>query len=192
MTGRAIKGIRTTTQSESITMSSEEAAPPSVQSPTQRLASWLDLESVAVITILFGLFQVLLCVPLAYSGTANMPKIFILPLLIGILVVIGGSLAMANERNPSRYLLQGCACSNAISLLGAIIAFCLYCVNIKRIPSPEMCEDFTNLRLRAECSGEYVMLYSLSILILLLFYDTGAIILNGILSALSLKELKKD
>lgn len=165
-------------------MSSEETPPPPVQSVTQRLTSCVDLESAAVVTILFGLFQVLLAVPLAYVGPADMPRLYVLPLLIGILIVSGGSLAMANERNPSRYLQQGCACSNAVSLLGAVIAFCLYCVAVAKLHWQEHCES------SSECALSYVSQYSMVILSLLIFYDAGAIIMNCILSALSLKELK--
>lgn len=167
-------------------MSSEETPPPPVQSVTQRLTSCLDLESAAVVTILFGLFQVLLAVPLAYTGPVDMPRLYVLPLLIGILIVSGGSLAMANERNPNRYLLQGCACSNAVSLLGAVIAFCLYCVAVSNLQWHEDCE----YRSSSECALHYISQYSMVILSLLIFYDAGAIIMNCILSALSLKELK--
>lgn len=170
-------------------MSSEETAPPSAQSVTQRLMSCVDLESAAVVTILFGLFQVMLAVPLAYIGPADMPKFFVLPLLIGILIVAGGSLAMANERSPSRYLLQGCACSNVVSLLGALIALGLYCKGIGSLQWQAECQN--NLHISSsECALHYVSQYSLALLILLIFYDAGAIILNSILSALSLKELK--
>ncbi|XP_072319643.1 uncharacterized protein [Eucyclogobius newberryi] len=169
-------------------MSSEETAPPPVLSVAQRLAWWFDLESAAVVTILFGLFQVLLSVPLVYATPVDMPKFFVLPLFIGILIVTGGALAMANERSPNRYLLQGCVCSNIVSLLGAVIAFCLYCVIISKIPSDEGCDG--NMR-QEGCSLHYLMKYCMSILILLIFYDAGAVVMNSILSALSLRELKK-
>ncbi|KAJ0033540.1 hypothetical protein NQD34_000647 [Periophthalmus magnuspinnatus] len=169
-------------------MSSEGTVPPSVLPLTQRLTSWFDIESAAVVTILFGLFQVMLSVPLAYAAPIDMPKFFVLPLFIGILIITGGSLAMANERNPNRYLLQGCACSNIISLLGAVIAFCLYCVSISNIPKEK--DDCWTVR-HEVCSLNFLMRFCMSILILLVFYDTGAIIMNCILSALSLRELKK-
>lgn len=169
-------------------MSSEQTAPPPVQSVAQRLLSWLDPESAAVVTILLGLFQVLLAVPLAYTGPQDMPRFYVLPLFIGILIVTGGSLAMANERTPSRYLLQGSACSNVLSLLGAVIAFCLYCVGITKLPWREDCEHNT----ASDCALNYVAKYSLAILALLLLYDAVAIVLNCVLSALSLKELRRS
>ncbi|KAJ4926925.1 hypothetical protein JOQ06_014667 [Pogonophryne albipinna] len=52
-----------------------------------RLYAWFDPESAAVVTILLGLFQVLLSVPLAYADQ-TLPKLFILPLVLGILVCI--------------------------------------------------------------------------------------------------------
>ncbi|XP_055013823.1 uncharacterized protein si:dkey-9i23.16 [Boleophthalmus pectinirostris] len=165
-------------------MSSEGTAPPPDLPITQRMTSWFDHESAAVVTILFGLFQVLLSVPLVYAAPIDMPKFFVLPLFIGILIVTGGSLAMANERSPNRYLLQGCVCSNIISLLGAVIAFCLYCVSISNIPKDEDC-------ISVDCPLELLMKYCMSILILLVFYDAGAIIMNSILSVMSLRELKR-
>lgn len=170
-------------------MPSQESSAP-VQSFTQRLASWFDLESAALVTILLGIFQVMLSVPLAYISPENMPKLFVLPLVIGILVITGGSLAMANERNPNRYLLQGCACTNAISLLGALIAFCLYSINIHNL-NTDVCEG-DDLSWGQECVGHHVVRYSFIFLLLLLVYDMGAIVLNCTLSAVSVRELKKD
>uniref|UniRef100_G3PV22 Uncharacterized protein n=1 Tax=Gasterosteus aculeatus TaxID=69293 RepID=G3PV22_GASAC len=93
------------------------------------LPACFDHEAAAVVTILLGLFQVLLALPLAYSEEA-LPKFFILPLFLGILIVTGGSFTFANERNSSRLLLRGCACSNLVGLLGTLMAFCFYCYSL--------------------------------------------------------------
>ncbi|KAK7929793.1 hypothetical protein WMY93_006188 [Mugilogobius chulae] len=114
----------------------------------------VDLANGDVVTILFGLFQVLLAVPLAYAAPIDQPRFFVLPLIMGILVVAGGSLTMANERNPNRYLLQGSACSNVVSLLGAVIAFCLYCDSLSKIPIQEECRYSYR---RDGCMLDYLM-----------------------------------
>ncbi|XP_054634319.1 uncharacterized protein si:dkey-9i23.16 isoform X1 [Dunckerocampus dactyliophorus] len=103
-----------------------------------RVARWFDAEAAAVVSILLGLFQVLLSVPLAMTHQ-TLPKIFILPLVSGILIVAGGSFILANERNPSKLLLQGSACSNVVGLLGALLAFSLYCFSLSATVSKEPC-----------------------------------------------------
>ncbi|XP_075947147.1 uncharacterized protein LOC142949406 isoform X2 [Anarhichas minor] len=108
-----------------------------VEPGLRRLFAWFDHEAAAVMTILLGLFQVLLAVPLAYTDP-TLPKFFILPLVLGFLIVTGGSFTIANERNSSRLLLRGCACSHAVSLLGALLAFCLYCYNLSTLPNIEL------------------------------------------------------
>ncbi|XP_036951093.1 uncharacterized protein si:dkey-9i23.16 isoform X3 [Acanthopagrus latus] len=70
---------------------------------SHRFAAWFDHETAAVVTILLGLFQVLLSVLLADSNK-SLPKLYILPLAMGIVIVAGGSFTMASERNPSRLL----------------------------------------------------------------------------------------
>ncbi|KAL7404991.1 hypothetical protein ABVT39_022072 [Epinephelus coioides] len=77
-----------------------------------RLFPWFDTQSAAVVTILLGLFQILLCVPLAYVET-NLPKLFVAPLIFGILVVAAGSITFANERNFSKLLTY----SNSLKIL---------------------------------------------------------------------------
>lgn len=53
---------------------------------TRTVTKWvLTSVGVQVVTILLGVFQVLLTAPLAYTDQ-NLPKFFILPLFLGILV----------------------------------------------------------------------------------------------------------
>ncbi|KAM9362516.1 uncharacterized protein ABDE67_007434 [Symphorus nematophorus] len=160
-----------------------------------RIATWFDPEAAAVVTILLGLFQVLLSVLLAYCDK-TMPKLFILPLVIGILIVAGGSFTMASERNPNKLLLQGCACSNAIGLLGAVLAFCLYCYSLSSItkkPCPDLPTDpYYDYRSPQQCPTDALTAYNWSVCLLLLLYDTGAVVLHGILSVSALKALKTD
>ncbi|GAA6233770.1 uncharacterized protein LOC108889093 [Lates japonicus] len=161
----------------------------------QRLSAWFDPETAGVVTILLGLFQVVLSVPLAYADQ-TLPKLFILPLVLGILIVTGGSFTMANERNPSRQLLQGCACSNVAGLLGALLAFCLYSYSLSTVNTEEICMpavfDHDYRRPYYECPGEHLMAYCWSLTLLLLLYDTGAVVLHCLLSVSALKTLKTE
>lgn len=132
---------------------------PAAEPRLHRLSSWFDPETAAVVTILLGLFQVLLSVPLAYADQ-TLPKLFILPLVLGIVIVAGGSFTMANERNPSRLLLRGCACSNVVGLLGALLAFCLYCFSLSKEGSKEPCvpvnSEFAFRPSLYGCPGEFL------------------------------------
>ncbi|XP_054634323.1 uncharacterized protein si:dkey-9i23.16 isoform X3 [Dunckerocampus dactyliophorus] len=94
-----------------------------------RVARWFDAEAAAVVSILLGLFQVLLSVPLAMTHQ-TLPKIFILPLVSGILIVAGGSFILANERNPSK-LLAYCWSLTLMLLLydfGAVVLHSVFSV----------------------------------------------------------------
>lgn len=162
-----------------------------------RLAAWFDPEMAAVVTILMGLFQVLLSVLLA-STEQTLPKFFVLPLTMGILIMAGGSLTMANERSPSRQLLQGCACSNVAGLVGAVLAFCLYCYSLssgKKEPCVNMSSSrdyFFNSISPFDCPNDILMAYGWSVTLMLLIYDSGAIVLHSLLSISALKALKTE
>ncbi|XP_040003222.1 uncharacterized protein si:dkey-9i23.16 [Xiphias gladius] len=175
-------------------MPSEEVVP-TVEPRLHRLSAWFDPETAGVVTILLGLFQVVLSVPLAYADQ-TLPKLFILPLVLGILILVGGSFTMANERNPSRQLLQGCACSNVVGLLGALLAFCLYCYSLHTVRSEELCmpipSDHYYRQSYYECPGELLTAYCWSVTVLLLLYNTGAVVLHCLLSVYALKALKTD
>nr|XP_046256428.1 uncharacterized protein si:dkey-9i23.16 isoform X2 [Scatophagus argus] len=154
-----------------------------------RLSKWFDPETAAVVTILLGLFQVLLSVLLAYADD-TLPKLFIMPLGIGILIVAGGSFTMASERNPSRQVLQRCACSNVIGLLGTVLVFCLYCYSLS-ITRKNVCGNIDPDGYRQHgCPEEVLAAYCTSVLQLLLVYDTGAVVMHGLLSVSAVKALK--
>lgn len=173
---------------------SSEGVEPAGDLRLHRLASWFDIETAAVVTILLGLFQVLLSVPLGYANI-TLPSIFILPLIIGIFIVAGGSITVANERNPSKLLLQGCACTNVIGLLGATLAFCLYCLTLTKAHNTEPCPPGFGehgYRHSSSCPGDVLATQCWCMIILLLLYDIGAILMHFILSVCALKALKKD
>ncbi|XP_068447981.1 uncharacterized protein si:dkey-9i23.16 [Clinocottus analis] len=162
---------------------------------SHRLYAWFDHEAAAVVTILLGLFQVFLAVPLAYANQ-TLPKFFILPLVLGVLIVAGGSFTFANERNSNRLLLRGCACSNVVGLLGALLAFCLYCYSLSMVSDTEVCQS-TNphhqLRMsQYGCPEAFLMGYCWSLILLLLLYDIGAMVLHCFLTVSALKALKTD
>lgn len=158
----------------------------------RRLATWFDPESAAVVTILLGLFQMLLSASLAHTNQ-TLPKLFILPLVMGILIVAGGSFTMANERNPSRLLLQGCACSNVVGLLGALLAFCLYCYSLNTPHNDDLCLSPPADHYYSsyyQCPSEHLAAYSWSVTLLLLLYDTIAMVMHCLLSVSAFKTLK--
>ncbi|TDH16578.1 hypothetical protein EPR50_G00021240 [Perca flavescens] len=177
---------------------SSEIAVSAVKSRLHRLSAWFDPEAAGVVTILLGLFQVFLSVPLAYADQ-NLPKVFILPLVLGIIIVAGGSLTIAKERNSSRLLLRGCACSNVVGLLGALLAFCLYCYSLSTVHSKELCEpsvtsfpDYNDRGSSYGCPEEYLRASCWSVTLLLLLYNTAAVLLHSLLSVSALKALKTD
>ncbi|XP_068582783.1 uncharacterized protein si:dkey-9i23.16 [Cebidichthys violaceus] len=165
-----------------------------VEPRSHHLFAWFDHEAAAVVTILLGLFQVLLSVPLAYAEQ-TLPKFFILPLVLGILIVTGGSFTIANERNSSRLLLRGCACSHTVGLLGALLAFCLYCYNLSAVSNAEepCAPHVHDYRMSIEnCPITLLAAYCWSLTLLLLLYDIGAVVLHCLLTVSALKALKTD
>lgn len=157
--------------------------------------AWFDPETAAVVTILLGLFQVVLSVPLAYSDQ-TMPKFYVLPLVLGIVIAAGGSFTMATERNPNRQLLQGCAYSNVVGLLGTLIAFCLYCYNLNTVKTEEPCapfrHDYDYRHSYYDCPGDLLRAYCWTVTVLLLLYDTLAVVLHCLLSVSAFKALKSN
>ncbi|XP_074484836.1 uncharacterized protein LOC141763925 [Sebastes fasciatus] len=168
-----------------------------VEPRLQRLFAWFDPEAAAVVTILLGLVQVILCVPLAHADH-TLPKFFILPLILGIVIMAAGSFTIANEKNTSRLLLRGCAYSHAVGLLGALLAFCLYCYSLSLENQTKMCEpgsvstDYHYRRTHYLCLEDLLEAYRWSLILLLLLFDIGAVVLHCLLSVSALKTLKTN
>ncbi|XP_054607877.2 uncharacterized protein si:dkey-9i23.16 [Nothobranchius furzeri] len=154
-----------------------------------RLITWFDPESAATATILLGLFQVLLSIPM-YHSDPILPNLFILSFILGAVIVAGGSFTFANERNPSRLTLYGCACSNALGLLGSLVALCVYCYTLGTTHPTGHCEpgDENNY----SCPLEDLAALSWSMTLLLLLYNFGAVIMHGFLSVSVFKTLKTN
>ncbi|XP_033181859.1 uncharacterized protein si:dkey-9i23.16 [Anabas testudineus] len=171
---------------------SSERAMAAADTRLQRPYAWFDPEAAAVVTILLGLFQLVLCVPLIHTDQ-TLPKLFILPLVLGILIVAGGSLTIANERNPNRQLLQGCAYSNVAGLIVALLAFCLYCYSLNPNTSENHCKPSSETDYHYYmCPAQIMEAYRWSIVLLLLLYDIAAVVLHSLLSFSALKTLKTD
>ncbi|XP_035856517.1 uncharacterized protein si:dkey-9i23.16 isoform X2 [Sander lucioperca] len=150
---------------------SSESAVSTVEPRLHRLSAWFDPETAGVVTILLGLFQ----------------------------IVAGGSLTIANEKNSSRLLLRGCACSNVVGLLAALLAFCLYCYSLSMVNSKELCDpsvttfpDYNYRGTRYGCPEEHLRAYCWSLKLLLLLYNMAAVLLHSLLSVSALKALKTD
>ncbi|CAJ1053261.1 uncharacterized protein LOC108889093 [Xyrichtys novacula] len=100
------------------------------------------------------------------------------------------------ERNPSKLLLQGCACSNVVGLLGATLALCLYSYGLSSVqnvaPCPPYSHDLDYRSSSYKCPGDLLAAHSWSLLFLLLLYNTGAVLLHCILSVSALRALKTN
>ncbi|XP_074543830.1 uncharacterized protein LOC141803724 [Halichoeres trimaculatus] len=172
---------------------SSEGVRPAGEPRLHRFFAWFDPETAAVVTILLGLFQVLLSVPVVFASSYP-PSLFVLPLVIGVFVVAGGSVAVANERNPSRLLLRGCVFGNILGLLGASLALALYCYSLSKLSNTVECPvssyDSHYGSSRGRCPGELLMVHCWSLIFLLLLYDTGAVLMHCVLSVSSLMALK--
>ncbi|XP_064782286.1 uncharacterized protein si:dkey-9i23.16 [Oncorhynchus masou masou] len=152
-----------------------------------RLFIKFDPEVVAVVSILLGLFQVLLAVPLYYMDI-GLPKLqLMLPLFIGFLFVTAGSFAFACEKSPSRQLLTGCAYTNVASLLAGLLALCMYSVSLHSVQGTAEPCTLPSIDL---CPGEYLEGFFRSVTVLLIIYDLGALILHSLLSLSALKGLR--
>ncbi|CDQ58908.1 unnamed protein product [Oncorhynchus mykiss] len=147
-----------------------------------------------VVSILLGIFQVLLAVPLYYMDI-GLPKLqLMLPLFIGFLFVTAGSFAFACEKSPSRQLLTGCAYTNVASLLAGLLALCMYSVSLHSVQGTAEPCTLPSIDLYAgaaqKCPGEYLEGFFRSVTVLLIVYDLGALILHSLLSLSALKGLR--
>ncbi|XP_066574748.1 membrane-spanning 4-domains subfamily A member 18 [Amia ocellicauda] len=159
-------------------------------------SSCLDPETLGVMTILLGIFQLLLAIP-SYYVELSPPWLLIMPVCIGIVFIIAGSFAVACEKVPNRRLLQGCVYSNVCGLVVALCAVCVYAVALHRVPSPKTCAHF-DLDMHLEdmeinCIFDHVSkTTALSIATLLMLYNITALILVSLLSFSSLRELRSN
>ncbi|XP_053357797.1 uncharacterized protein si:dkey-9i23.16 isoform X2 [Clarias gariepinus] len=145
-----------------------------------------DPEVIAVITILLGLFQVLMGFP-AYYMSFNIQNLYVCPVFVGAVYVTGGSFAMACERAPSRKLVKNCLYVSVFAMLVGFSAIVVYGYGISDIKSVQGCEHSTDL---VPCPQHGVIEYFKAISALLLIYDMGAFTLQGFLLFSAMKGLK--
>ncbi|XP_017318633.1 uncharacterized protein si:dkey-9i23.16 [Ictalurus punctatus] len=153
-----------------------------------RLFRVYDPEVVAVMTILLGLFQVLLGFP-AYYMSINIKLLHVCPVFVGAVYVAGGSFAMACIRIPSRKLVKSCLYASVFGLLVGLSAIFVYAYAIYDMKSVIFCEpeEFSH-----DCTPYGVFEYFNAFSALLLIYDMGALILQGLLLFSARKGLKTN
>ncbi|XP_053477894.1 uncharacterized protein si:dkey-9i23.16 [Ictalurus furcatus] len=153
-----------------------------------RLFRVYDPEVVAVMTILLGLFQVLLGFP-AYYMSINIKLLHVCPVFVGAVYVAGGSFAMACIRIPSRKLVKSCLYASVFGLLVGLSAIFVYAYAIYDMKSVIVCEPEEILH---DCTPYGVFEYFNAFSALLLIYDMGALILQGLLLFSARKGLKTN
>lgn len=160
-----------------------------------RLFSLFDPEAAAVVTILLGLFQVLLALPIYYLDMSLPNKLFLVPLFVGSLIVAAGSFAVTCEKSPNRQLLRGCAYMNVAGLLGALLAPCIYTYALNAYEPHDECEkpDYDSRYYYPPleyCPGIYFSMFFRNLTGLVLAYDIIAVVLQSMLSISALKGLR--
>ncbi|XP_076151219.1 uncharacterized protein LOC143134599 [Alosa pseudoharengus] len=161
-----------------------------------RIFRLYDPEAAAVVSVVLGLLQVLLAAPIYFM--IFKPFLYVVPLIIGILFVTGGSFAFACSKYPNRRLLKRCAYSNMACLLGALVAVCVYIV-VLCSELPQLClnvdeHDGKWGLERTICEEQLPRLHRLfhGIVGSLLVYNIAAMILHSLLSYSAVKGLKID
>ncbi|XP_035992617.1 uncharacterized protein si:dkey-9i23.16 [Fundulus heteroclitus] len=153
------------------------------------LSTWFDIEIAAVVTILLGIFQLLLSASLIQTDQI-MSRFFILPFVLGTVMITGGSFTMANERQSSNLLLRGCAFSNVLGLLGSLLGFCIYSYTLANPNNIGSCQPY-NYQLHDLCPEEKLAAYTWSLNVQLLLYDAAAVVTSFLLSFCAFKALKQ-
>ncbi|KAM4594871.1 uncharacterized protein V3H82_002460 [Fundulus diaphanus] len=153
------------------------------------LSTWFDIEIAAVVTILLGLFQLLLSASLIQTDQI-MSQFFILPFVLGTVMITGGSFTVANEKKSSNLLLRGCAFSNVLGLLGSLLGFCIYSYTLANPNNIGSCQ-LDNYYHYDLCPEEKLAAYTWSLNLQLLLYDTAAVVTSFLLSFCAFKALKQ-
>ncbi|CAL8355248.1 unnamed protein product [Boreogadus saida] len=161
----------------------------------RRVLALFDMEAAAVVAILLGIAQLLLTSPLYYLDVSLPKSLFILPLFIGTLFVIGGSLTIASARSSSKSMRQSCAYSNVACLLGAVLAVCLYCFSLSSVKQQPDCVEDTEVSffyhsLTVDCLEGRLLGLFWTVVTLLLCYNVGALLLHGLLTVTSIRALR--
>ncbi|XP_038125585.1 uncharacterized protein si:dkey-9i23.16 [Cyprinodon tularosa] len=157
-----------------------------------RLPKWVDIETAAVVTILMGIFQLLLCASLIQTNKLMSKFFFLLPLVMGITIIAGGSFTMASKKYPNKLLLRGFACSNILGLLGSLVALCIYSYYLHIASNFDSTESCGYNDLYGSCALNNLTAYTWSMLLQLLIYDCAAVVLHFLLSVCAFRTLKAE
>ncbi|XP_035387463.1 uncharacterized protein si:dkey-9i23.16 [Electrophorus electricus] len=150
-----------------------------------------DPEVIAVLTILLGLFQLLLGIP-TYYMSINIHVLYMCPVFVGSVYVTAGSFAMACERSPSRQLLKNCLYSGICSLVAGLCAIIVYGYAVSDIHYVPLC-DAENTTLKSDsCPRDAFVDFFIAIATLLFVYDIAALLLQCFLSFSAMKGLKNN
>ncbi|XP_076831660.1 uncharacterized protein LOC143477063 [Brachyhypopomus gauderio] len=151
-----------------------------------------DPEAVAVLTILLGLFQVLLGIPVYYMSI-RIHVLYMCPVFVGAVYVAGGTYAMACERSPSRQLLKHCLYSGIGALVLGLCAIVVYGYAVHDIKHFELCNSEQSVTSSITDCPTYVFVgFFRAIAALLFLYDISALILQCFISFSAMKGLKNN
>lgn len=157
---------------------SADADPPKFH----RLFRFHDPEVVALMTILLGVFQLLLTL-LTYTISLDMKYMFVCPLCVGSVAVIAGSFALASERAPRRDLLKNTLISGLVGLVATLIGLFLY---IYATSTPLALPPCSN----EPCAEELLQGFYKAVSGQLLLYDIAAVVTLSFLSFSAFKRLR--
>ncbi|KAL6487883.1 hypothetical protein MHYP_G00045090 [Metynnis hypsauchen] len=157
-------------------------APPRFHRPFR----FYDPEAVAILTILFGLFQVLLGIPTFYLGV-NIRMLYMCPVFVGAVHVTGGSFALACERSPSRQLLKNCLYFAVGGLFVGLSATVVYGYAFNNILSLDPCDSDQHSRYSSQCERDEFVDFFRAFTTLLSIYDVVALFLQCFISFSALK-----
>lgn len=142
-------------------------------------------------TILIGLFQVILGFP-AYYLSVDIRLLFLCPICVGAVHVTGGSLAFACERSPSRQLLKNCLYSTLCGLLLGFCAIIMYAFSANSIHSLENCNPEDLHGISIDCPRDSFVDFFKQYALLMGIYAVAALILQFFLSISAIKGLKSN
>ncbi|KAG9275638.1 hypothetical protein AMEX_G10174 [Astyanax mexicanus] len=152
------------------------------------LFRFYDPEVIAVLTILVGLFQVILAFP-AYYLSIDVTFLYWCPICVGAMHVTGGSLAFVCERSPSKKMLKNCLYSTLCGLFLGFCAIILYGFSANSILSLETCTP-QDLQRSSECPRDAFVDFFRHYVLLMGIYAVAAIFLQSFLSISAIKALR--
>ncbi|XP_072534598.1 uncharacterized protein [Salminus brasiliensis] len=175
-------------------MSATQSEPTGIGPPRlHRLFRFYDPEVLAVMTILIGLFQVLLAFP-AYFLSEDIRVFYLCPVLVGAMHVAVGSCAFVCERSPSRQWLKKCLYSTFGGLLLGFGAIIMYGYAANSITYFESCkpEELSDISEDYHCPRDAFVGFFREYTLLMAIYAVVALILQFFLSISAIKGLKRN